>query len=98
MWEAPPDWKTLHPSLNLNLDDDTPYVMHNGAVHIGTQVRPLDYFDVLAMSANAIANTQCKRSLTFRLQQPDVEENSQFDNFCVIRILLLISALNFEKR
>ena len=37
-WEAPPDWKTLHPSLNLNLDDETPYVMYNGAVHIITQV------------------------------------------------------------
>ena len=55
MWEVPLDWKTLHPSLNLNLNDESPYVMHNGAVHIGTQVRPFDYFDVfdvLAMSTS----------------------------------------------
>ena len=37
-WEAPLGWKSLHPSLDLNLDDQTPYVIHNGAVHIITQV------------------------------------------------------------
>ena len=37
-WEAPLNWKTLHPSLNLDLDDETPYVVHNGAVHVTTQV------------------------------------------------------------
>ena len=37
-WEAPDGWDTLHPQLNLNLDDQTPYVLHNGAMHVATDV------------------------------------------------------------
>ena len=38
LWQSPDGWEGLHPQLNLNLDDQTPYLMHNGAMHIATQV------------------------------------------------------------
>ena len=37
-WAAADGWDTLHPQLNLNLDDDTPYVLHNGSLHVETEV------------------------------------------------------------
>ena len=37
-WAAPGGWDTLYPQLNLNLDDQTPYVLHNGATHVSTEV------------------------------------------------------------
>ena len=40
-WGAPDGWDTLHPQLNLNLDDQTPYILHNGATHVETEVSEL---------------------------------------------------------
>ena len=37
-WAAPNGWDTLHPQLNLNLDDQTPYLVYNRAVHVATEV------------------------------------------------------------
>ena len=37
-WAAPDGWDTLHPELNLNLDDSTPYSLHDGAIHVTTGV------------------------------------------------------------
>ena len=37
-WAVPDGWETLHPQLNLNLDDQTPYLMHNVALHVSTEV------------------------------------------------------------
>ena len=37
-WTAPNGSVTLHPQLHHNLDDPTPYFMHNGATHIATEV------------------------------------------------------------
>ena len=37
-WAAPDDWDALHPQLNLNLDDQTTYVLAGGPMHITTQV------------------------------------------------------------
>ena len=41
-WTAPDGWDTLHPQLNLNLDDQTPYVLHGGAMHVATEVSRQD--------------------------------------------------------
>ena len=40
-WAVPHDWDSAHPQLNLNLDDEVPHVLHNGAVHVATEVREL---------------------------------------------------------
>ena len=37
-WAAPDGWNTMHPQLNLNLDDQSPYVMHSGAMHVATDL------------------------------------------------------------
>ena len=37
-WSAPDGWDTLYPQLNLNLDDQTLYVLHSGAMHVASQV------------------------------------------------------------
>ena len=37
-WAAPDGWDALHPQLNLNLDDQTSYVLHGGAIHMATEV------------------------------------------------------------
>ena len=40
-WEAPNGWDTLHPQLNLNLDDQTSYILQNGATLVATKVSEL---------------------------------------------------------
>ena len=38
-WAAPVGWDTLHPQLNLNLDEDVDgYILHGGAMHVTTEV------------------------------------------------------------
>ena len=38
-WSAPDGWNTEHPQSNLHLDiDQAPYIKHNGASHVTTQV------------------------------------------------------------
>ena len=37
-WAAPEGWNTMHPQLNLNLDDQVPYVLHGGSLHAETEV------------------------------------------------------------
>ena len=37
-WAAPDGWDTVHPELNLNLDDSTRYSLHGGAIHVTTGV------------------------------------------------------------
>ena len=46
-WTAPDDWNTLHPQLNLNLDDQTPYSMYNGESYVSTEVINYSKFDIL---------------------------------------------------
>ena len=44
-WTEPDGWDTLHPQLNLNLEDhQTPYVLHNGATHVVTEVGEFHLF------------------------------------------------------
>ena len=38
LWAVPDGWDTLHPELNLNLDDSSPYFLHGGAIHVATGV------------------------------------------------------------
>ena len=38
-WAAPDGRNTLHPQLNLNLDDQAhEYILHGGAAHVATEV------------------------------------------------------------
>ena len=36
-WTAPDGLDTLYPQLHLNIDDETPYVLHNGSLHVKTE-------------------------------------------------------------
>ena len=40
-WGMPDGWDTLHPQLNLNLDDQTSYILQNGATLVATKVSEL---------------------------------------------------------
>ena len=38
-WSAPNRWNTMHPQLNLNLDEEVDgYTLHGGAMHVNTEV------------------------------------------------------------
>ena len=37
-WAAPDGWNVQHPPLHLNLDIQTPYFLHGGAIHVATGV------------------------------------------------------------
>ena len=38
-WMGPELWNTMKPSVHLNLDDATPYILHSDAMMVITQVK-----------------------------------------------------------
>ena len=38
-WMGPELWNTMKPSLHLNLDDETPFILHGGIMMVVTPVR-----------------------------------------------------------
>ena len=38
-WMGPEFWNTVKPSIHLNLDDATPFILHGGATMVITPVR-----------------------------------------------------------
>ena len=51
-WAVPDGWDTLHPQLNLNMDDQTPCVVHNRATHTVSQIYQFLPF-LLALKCNS---------------------------------------------
>ena len=60
-WEAPDGWIGLQPQLFLNLENQTPYSMYNGASFVSTEVSEIEHskFYVVVCCPEVSLQTKC---------------------------------------